>query len=52
MDLDESEVAEAERIAAQIRRDILRSGDARIAKMLAALPEESWGRLKQIVSAS
>jgi superfamily II DNA or RNA helicase len=48
MDLDEGEVRESESIAPKIREDILKSGDEKLVRILRALPEESWVRLKNI----
>ena len=51
MDIDEAEVQEAERIAPQIRSAVLRSGDARLVRIVQALPDESWVRLRSILAA-
>lgn len=51
MDLDESEVREAERMAPNVRNLILRSGDNRLVRILNTLPDESWARLKSILVA-
>jgi len=50
MDIDEDEVREAEALAATIRKRVIASGDAKLVNVLKLLPEESWARLKQIVS--
>lgn len=50
MDLDESEVQEAELIAPQVRSLILRSGDERLVRILKVLPDESWARLRDILA--
>lgn len=51
MDLDESEVREAEQMAPNVRNLILRSGDNRLVRILNTLPDESWARLKSILVA-
>lgn len=50
MDLDESEVLKAEQIAPQVRNLILRSGDERLVRILKVLPDESWARLRDILT--
>lgn len=50
MDLDESEVQKAELIAPQVRNLILRSGDERLVRILKVLPDESWARLRDILT--
>jgi len=49
MDIEESEVQEAEEMASEVRRKILRSGDEKLLRILRVLPEESWARLKNIL---
>lgn len=51
MDLEESEVREAEQMAPNVRNSILRSGDNRLVRILNTLPDESWARLKSILVA-
>ncbi len=51
MDLDESEVQESEKIAEVVRGRVLRSGDQRLVKIIQTLPDESWSRLRDILSA-
>ena len=51
MDLNESEVREAELMAPNVRNLILRSGDNRLVRILNTLPDESWARLKSILVA-
>lgn len=51
MDIDEIEVQEAEKIAPNVRKMILRTGDQRLVKIVQALPDESWARLKNILDA-
>ncbi|MFC1740115.1 DEAD/DEAH box helicase [Pseudomonadota bacterium] len=52
MDIDEIEVQQAEQIAPRVRREILRSGDQRLVKIVQTLPDESWARLQSILNAS
>jgi hypothetical protein len=49
MDIDESEAREGETIAVDVREKILRSGDEKLLRMLRALPEQSWARLRNIL---
>ena len=48
MDLDEKQVLDGERIAPRVRAKVLSSGDETLVRVVKALPEESWGRLKAI----
>lgn len=50
MDIDESEVQEAEKIADTVRGRVLRSGDQRLVKIIQTLPDESWARLRSILT--
>ena len=50
MDLEEEEVREGERISNEIRTAILSSGDDKLVNLLQMLPEESWGRLKNLLN--
>ncbi|MGY4476959.1 DEAD/DEAH box helicase family protein [Bradyrhizobium sp. USDA 3364] len=50
MDLDEEEVQEAEAMAGTLRKHVLTSGDQNIVRLMKQLPEESWARLKKILS--
>ena len=50
MDLDESEVQEAEAIAPIIRHRVLQSGDQKLVQILKVLPDESWARLRDILA--
>lgn len=50
MDLEEDEVRDAEQNKGQILRDILNSGDDAIIRLVKQLPEESYGRLRRILS--
>lgn len=52
MDLDESEVREAEQMVPSVRNLILRSGDERLVRILKTLPDETWARLKSILVAN
>ena len=51
MDIDEAEVQEAERIAPSVRSAVLRSGDQRLVQIVRVLPDESWARLRTILTA-
>jgi superfamily II DNA or RNA helicase len=50
MDFDEDEVGEGERIAPGMRHRILKSGDEKLIQIVKLLPDESWGRLKEMLS--
>lgn len=52
MDIDEAEVLAAEEIVPSVRNLILKSGDAKLVKMLQTLPDESWARLRNILVAN
>lgn len=52
MDIDEVDVKEGEAMADAVRTVVLQSGDARLVRVLSALPEESWARLRDILSAN
>jgi len=49
MDLDEQEVQQGEEVAPIVRSAILDSGDATLIRMMRSLPEESFGRLQNIL---
>jgi len=49
MDIDEHEVLEAEQIATKVRTRIIQTGDEKLIGIIKALPDESWGRLRQIL---
>ena len=49
MDIDEHEVMEAEQIATKVRNRIIQTGDEKLIGIIKALPDESWGRLRQIL---
>ena len=49
MDLDEHEVQKGEEMASKVRSMVLKSGDARLVRVLSTLPEESWARLREIL---
>ena len=51
-ELSEDVVQSGEKIAAQVRRQILQSGDEKLISIISQLPEESWGHLKEILSAA
>jgi len=50
LDLTENEVQESEAIADEVREQILKSGDAKMIKILRLLPEETYSRLFEIMS--
>jgi superfamily II DNA or RNA helicase len=50
IDIDEDEVQLGEEIAAPVRERILQSGDDQLVRILRILPEESFARLKGILS--
>jgi len=50
IDLTEEEVRESEAMAQFVRDRVLRSGDEKLIKLLKLLPEESFSRLKSILS--
>lgn len=50
MDLDETEVRESEQLAPLLRNRILQSGDEKLVRILRVLPDESWARLRDILS--
>ena len=52
MEIDEDDVKEGERIAQPVREKILKSGDNTLVRIIRALPDESFGRLKDILSSS
>ena len=52
MDLEESEVREGESMAELVRGRVLKSGDQRLVKIIQTLPDESWARLRTILSAN
>jgi len=52
MDLDEAEVQEGEQMAERVRGRVLRSGDQRLVKIIQTLPDESWARLRTILSSN
>lgn len=50
MDVDEEEVQQGEAIANSIRKLVMASGDEKIVRIIRQLPEESWARLKRLMS--
>jgi hypothetical protein len=50
MDIEEEEVLEAEAMAGSLRRQIAASGDQNIVRLMKQLPEESWARLKRLMT--
>jgi superfamily II DNA or RNA helicase len=51
LDIDEQQVQDSEAIATAVRQMVLKSGDARLVRVLSTLPEESWTRLRDILAA-
>ena len=51
MEIDESEVKFAEEISEEVRRKVIRSGDENLVRLIKVLPEETLGRLKNILDA-
>jgi hypothetical protein len=49
LDLEEEEVVEGEKYKDTVGREILKTGDENLLKILQTLPYESWGRLKKIL---
>lgn len=49
MDIDEEEVRQGEAIAPTLRQEILDSGDITLIRALRTLPDESYGRLQNIL---
>lgn len=50
MEIDEDEVKEGEEIAGNIRKLALASGDEKLVKIIRQLPEESFARLKRLMT--
>jgi len=50
MDIEEGDVRDGERIAQPVRDKILRSGDNTLVRIIRTLPDESFARLKNILS--
>lgn len=50
MELNEGEVRVGEQIAPDVRTRALRSGDETLVRLLRTLPDESWARLRDILS--
>jgi hypothetical protein len=50
MDVTEEDVKEGEAIAGNLRKLVLESGDEKLVKLIQQLPEEAWGRLKQMMN--
>lgn len=51
LDIDEQAVQQSEAMATAVRQMVLKSGDARLVRVLSTLPEESWSRLRDILAA-
>ncbi len=50
MDIDEQDVQEGEKMAESVRRLVVASGDEKLVKIIKQLPEESWARLRKLMS--
>ena len=50
MDLVEGDVVEGEQMANDIRQAVISSGDHKLIKIIKQLPEESWAKLKRLMS--
>jgi len=50
MDIDEVDVKEGERIAQPVREKVLMSGDSTLIRIIKTIPDESFGRLADIIS--
>ena len=50
MELDEQEVQDAEAMAREVRESVLRSGDETLINVIRALPDETFARLRDILS--
>jgi superfamily II DNA or RNA helicase len=50
MDVNEEDVREGERIAQPVRDKVLHSGDNTLVRIISTLPDESFARLKDIIS--
>lgn len=50
MDINEDEVQQSEKISGEVRARILQSGDESLLRLIRRLPDESFGRLKNILN--
>jgi superfamily II DNA or RNA helicase len=50
MDIDEADVQEGEAMASTVRKMVMASGDEKLVKVIRQLPEESWARLKRLMT--
>jgi superfamily II DNA or RNA helicase len=50
MDIEEEEVQEAEAMAGSFRKLVMASGDEKLVRVIRQLPEESWARLRRLMS--
>lgn len=50
MDVEEEDVQEGEAIASSVRKLVMASGDQKLVSVIQQLPEESWARLKRLLS--
>ena len=52
MDINETDVKEGERIATTVREKIIQSGDQVLIQFIKKFPDESYGRLLEILDSS
>lgn len=50
LDVDEDDVREGEAISENVRKLVVGSGDEKLLKVIRQLPEESWARLKRLMT--
>jgi len=50
MDIDEADVQEGEAMAESVRKLVMASGDEKLVRVIKQLPEESWARLKKLMT--
>ncbi len=50
IDIEEADVREGEAISDSVRRLVVGSGDEKLLKVIRQLPEESWARLKRLMT--
>jgi hypothetical protein len=49
-DIEEEDVQESEAMAKSVRKLVMSSGDENLVKVIKQLPEESWARLKKLMT--
>ncbi|HYB99741.1 MAG TPA: DEAD/DEAH box helicase family protein [Candidatus Limnocylindrales bacterium] len=50
MDVEEADVQEGEAMAESVRKLVMASGDEKLVRIIKQLPEESWARLKKLLT--